>query len=246
MIVNISLEQKDLHLLGRIIRKFENETGFPEEGYFKKCSDEEIWQKIVGQIAVIGKAKGVKIEKKKVSLRALDLLKNDRMKLLSHVNKVLAKGGVRYVSKRKISKKAQWIVDNFLNSEIVREGKVVLLERMSAFLSKRRFKSNRERELTARRFIVDNVNGFGLKSASDFLITLGYAITLVPFDVRELEFINKVLKPNISISKLSPEIYWLLEESFQVVQEEIGFSPSRLDRIVFQHKDEIIKEFSNG
>jgi len=131
-----------------------------------------------------------------------------------------------------------------LNSEIVREGKVVLLERMSDSLNKLQFKSSRERELAAREFIVNHVKGFGLKSASDFLITLGYAKTLIPFDIRELEFINKVLKPNISVDNLSPGIYWLLEESFQVLQEKIGISPSRFDRIIFQHKDEIVKEFS--
>lgn len=246
MIVSIFLEQKDLRLLSRIVRRFEKETIFPENGYFKRCSDEEIWKMIIEQIAVIGKAEPAeRIEKKKVSLRALGILKHDRRKLLSLVNKVLARAGVRYVSKRKISKKARWIVDNFLNSEIVQEGKVVLLERMDAFLSKHRFKSSRERELAAREFIVNNVKGFGLKSASDFLIELGYAKTLIPFDIRELEFINKVLKPNISINNLSPGIYLLLEESFQVLQEKIGVPPSRFDRIVFQHKDEIIKVFSN-
>jgi len=179
------------------------------------------------------------------SLQTLGILKRNRRKLLSHVNKILAKAGVRYVSKGKISKKASWIVDNFLNSKIVREGKVVLLERMSGSLDKLQFKSSRERELAAREFIVNHVKGFGLKSASDFLIELGYAKTLIPFDIRELEFINRVLKPNISVDNLSSGIYWLLEESFQMLQEKIGISPSRFDRIIFQHKDEIVKEFSN-
>ena len=245
MFVDISLEKKDLQLLSQIVKRYEMKTSFPEEGNFKECSDDEIWQMIVEQIAVIGKARGVKIDRRKISLKTLHPLEHDLGALLSHVNEVLAKAGARYVSRGKISKKAHWIADNFLNPEIVQDGKVVLLERMNEFLRSRRMEDQRKREIAAREFIVDNLKGFGLKSASDFLIELGYAITLIPFDVRELDLINKVLKPNIPISSPSSGIYLLLEESFQGVQEKIGVSPSRLDRIIFQNKDKIVKEFSD-
>jgi thermostable 8-oxoguanine DNA glycosylase len=244
MKINFVLEKKDVELIQEIYRQFP-ETKFPEINNFKKCTDEELWQKIIGQIIVIGKDSPYeKVDKQKLSLKSLNKFVETQSNLPFYINSILLEASVRYVGSEKISPKANWISDNFSNPKIVKNEKVVLLDNMKDLLKENKINEDRELEKLAREFIMKDAKGFGLKSASDFLIEIGFAKTLIAFDVRVLEFINQILKPNIPLSQrdLGPGTYLLLEESFQSLLK-VGISPSKFDRIIFQNKNKIIEKF---
>ena len=103
-----------------------------------------------------------------------------------------------------------------------------------------------ERERKARRFLMERLafyqNGKKFrakrKPASDFLINVGFAGTLIPFDSR----MKQVFKQAWRITVSEERNYELIEDFFlSEVYPDLHITPSEFDRIIFQHTERVLE-----
>jgi len=240
----VELEEKDIEVIESVVDRYKEITRFPKEGLYKRCTDEELWQKLVSQFVVVGRADRVhKLDMNALSLSVLEGF-SEPQSMLYHINKVLAEAGVRYVASGRISNKARFLEFTY-NKFFRNKAKLGLLEGLPE-VEGLSYGERRALEVKARRRITKSIKGFGLKSSSDFLIKVGYAKTLMVFDTRVIGFINKVLKPETPVESIGSTVYLVLEEAFQKVYDELGIYPFQLDRVLFQNYKSIIEAFSHG
>jgi len=75
------------------------------------------------------------------------------------------------------------------------------------------------------------------KPPSDFLIDVGFARTLIAFDTRMREVFRQVFGIVVTEDNYDPLEDWFLFEG----EPELGITPSELDRIIFQHKNQVLQ-----
>jgi hypothetical protein len=74
------------------------------------------------------------------------------------------------------------------------------------------------------------------KPPSDFLINIGFARTLIPFDSRMKSIFRKVFRLSVSDKKYEP-----LEDFFlRDVYPRFELTPAQFDRIVFNHYKDLL------
>ncbi len=196
-------------------------------------SDDELWRRVLSQIAVIGRAEpGNRLQHdskiaRLVSIKRLAEFNND-LKLQRYLHRVFAKIGVRYVgSNWRNDKKAAASAKNF-RTLMQAGGPRKFFEGIA------RCKSEGERIETLQK----SLKYYGNKGARDTLIELGLAQHCMALDVRIFGVLEKVgvrIYPN--------DIYRQVEkELIQKVAHPLGISGAVLDRILFQKYNQIVKE----
>lgn len=88
-----------------------------------------------------------------------------------------------------------------------------------------------------RKELVTLIPGFNMKSASDYLITIGKASDLIAFDTR----IQKIMENKMGLTKRGagyirryPKVYESLENEIISIIKPSGVSLSQLDRVMYQ------------
>lgn len=231
-------------------RIVEGKLTLPKRNEWKSWSDNELWLEIVGEIAVWGDSSGW--ENLRDSGDDLDALgidssrrvarKGGRKALVERVNNIFIAHKVRFASKKEGGKmKAKAVADNFLSKKVVTGKRFTLLRNLVSELKKQKgigssgLKYERKaRELLSSRDSPLKLNGFNLKSASDYLITIGFAKHLVPIDSNIKDMIEAICDlEGFSDYSIPSGGYERWEDFMREVASRLGIKPFELDRRLY-------------
>jgi thermostable 8-oxoguanine DNA glycosylase len=202
------------------------------EGWWKRASPEKLWTELVGQICVIGRSGPWDSLKQSTDIKGVSLASlgqvyenEGRKGLVRHVHAILAKYGIRFVSRnRTSSQKAERIAGAFLNPDVVKNGEFVLMKTL-------------EDAPDARDALRAAVRGIGLKSASDYLTEIGFSRDYIALDVRAMTILKKWQKRGL-FQDLTID-YKQIEERLRKVATEAGLSLGELDRIIYRNYSDL-------
>jgi hypothetical protein len=208
-------------------------TPFEAEGAWRKMSDDDLWFRLICQVADIGSAAGgVRLgrdEKARTQLAWERLVKLDDDEALVSLWTVLRKAGVRFVG-----------------AEITKDRKGEALVHNLRALERAGGPKKYFRTIARMKIDLDRVNALCRdlksiknKSARDLLIGLGMVQDFIAFDSR----IQKVLKAlGIEAEGFSDAArYRALEEMFLAAVPELGVTClAHLDRVLFNNTDAIL------
>jgi hypothetical protein len=197
-----------------------------------KWSDEELWRKVLGQIAVVGRAEpGERLQhdpkiRRKISIKRLKRFQTDT-EMQKHLHEVFVSLGVRYVGRNwKTDKKAAAGVKNF--RKLMKDGGP---KQFFAKIAKYGTESERIKDLQ------ESLKYYGDKGSRDTLIELRLAENCMALDAR----IYGVLE-GVGVKASPADIFRHVEnELIRKVAEPLGISGARLDRILFQNYKAILK-----
>ncbi|MGA7189832.1 MAG: hypothetical protein WBY66_15165 [Candidatus Acidiferrales bacterium] len=197
-----------------------------------KRTDDELWRKVLGQIAVVGRAApGERLQQdpeigRKVSIKKLNKFRNDA-ELQKYLHRVFVRLGVRYVGRSwNNDKKAAAGTQNFRRL-MKAGGPKRFFERIASC------KTEDDRIEVLQR----SLKFYGNKGARDTLIDLGLAENCMALDVRIFGVLNKV-----GVKVAPDDIYRQIEkELIEKVAIPLRISGALLDRILFQNYDQILR-----
>jgi hypothetical protein len=228
-------------------------TELPEPGWIWDAPAEAAWQRVIGQISAVGSSRswdalGTETMRQAFSVSRIRASKDP----VVYVHRLLVKAKVRYCSPEKeTSVKASAIsVNAHLPFVADAAGEVPLRERLREQVGdpdERTGLWTPDQARSARRLLIQELHFFGPKSASDFLLGLGLADSLLAFDVRLLHLLIDDLgwSPDCRacVSRLAD--YEMLEARvLRVIGEPLGMTGLLLDRLLFQHYKELSQELN--
>lgn len=214
-------------------------------------SPDQLWLELVTQLAVAGGRRPVQRmwengEIHQLALRPLlDLISGSSAAAVARVHSVLARNGVRYASTSSSapSRKAVQIVAAACSTDLVRDGEFRLQDLLLPGLPETPAWSpeSRNRERRARSVLIQVVDGFGMKSASDYLNHIGASLNLLAFDSR----IQTLLRDGFGLSDevqrryvARPRLYEQLERPFvEEVCPDLRLCPAELDALMFHNSE---------
>lgn len=204
---------------------------FRPKNWWKRTSSEKLWIELVGQICIIGRSVPWDSLKASPDINRISIVslsqvyeKEGRGGLVRHIHTILAKHGVRYVSKNKAkSRKAEQITDAFLNPTVVKNQELILLSKL-------------EGTPDPRHALRTAVKGVGLKSASDYLIETGFSDDYMALDVRVMTILKKWQKNGLFQDlTISPKSYIQIEARLRKAASRAGLTLGELDRIIYRN-----------
>lgn len=217
--------------LQRIARPFKNKVkaGKP----FAQWTNDELWLKVLGQIAVVGRAEpGERLQhdpkiKRQVSIRKLKRFRSDA-DLQRHLHAVFVKLGVRYVGRN-------WRTDSKATAATKNCRILTANGEPRQFFQKIVQGKTEAQRIEA---LQEQLRYYGDKGARDTLIELRLAENCMALDARIYGVLKKVGV------KVSPEdIFKQVEkELIDKVAAPLGISGARLDRILFQNYSRILNQ----
>lgn len=216
--------------LQRIAKRYKKKVKLGKP--FARWTDEELWLKVLGQIAVVGRAEpGERLQhdpkiKKQVSIRRLKGIRSDAQ-MRRHLHRVFRNLDVRYVGKSwKKDGKAAAAVRNFRT--------------LTENTPRRFFEGIAQQETEQERIeaLKRELKFYGDKGARDTLIELRLAENCMALDARIYGVLKKVGV------RVSPEdIFKQIEgELIEKVAKPLNMSGAVLDRILFQNYTRIVKQ----
>jgi hypothetical protein len=207
---------------------------------WNKWTDEELWLKVLGQIAVVGRAEpGERLQHdpkigRKVSIGKLNGFHSDAA-LQKYLHEFLVGIAARYVSKKKgweKDRKARAGVYNF--RALMKAGGPKKFFRQVAALptEKKRiqFLNNRE-----------TLQYYGKKGSRDTLIELRLARKCLALDARILGLLKKV-GVEIKRGSLDRNYEKIEGELIRKVAKPLGISGGQLDRMLFKNYDRLLED----
>lgn len=222
------------------LQRLKASTQLPQPGWAWAFSH-AAWRRIVGQICAVGSSR---------SWEALDApgvweelsvrrIRQEEGAAPQYVHRVLARLRVRYCSPAKgTSARADAIAANAASAIVAdAEGRVHLLEGLRSEVGEplEDGQFSHPQACAARSLLVGRLRFFGPKSASDFLLGLGLADSLLAFDVRLLNLMINHLGWNSSCRGEVGNLrrYEQLEaEVTQALCQPLGITPLHLDRLI--------------
>ncbi|MBM2815864.1 MAG: hypothetical protein HW421_2626 [Ignavibacteria bacterium] len=84
-----------------------------------------------------------------------------------------------------------------------------------------------------------------MKSASDFMISLGLSDNVMALDSRIVGFLTNYLGFNVKVGKIqsNQELYRIIEDSLRKECEKMNIKLAILDRIIFQYSSKSAIDF---
>lgn len=90
-------------------------------------------------------------------------------------------------------------------------------------------------EKKARRFLVDNISGMGLKQASHFLRNIGFSKSLAIVDTHVISFLVEIGELSTRISTVTPAVYMKLENVLMNLCNNLELELSIFDMAIWKH-----------
>lgn len=235
------------------LRRHRDSVDLPEAGAGWR-EPESAWWRIVGQICAVGSSRSWEALEDPAVRRELSIarIRHEGPLAASHVHRVLSRIGVRYCSPQHASsQKAEAIAANAASAYVAdAEGRVHLLAQLEQAVGDRGIGGlwPHAQACGARRVLIRNLQFFGPKSASDFLVGLGVADSLLALDVRLLNLLIDFLgwDPGCRQRVHSLARYEELEQ--QVVDtfcQPLGIRPAHLDRLLFSKYQDLRTEWAD-
>jgi hypothetical protein len=236
--MKVNITSNHLLQFKKIVRTFNSTTILSSYGKWRYMSNEKIWRATVAQIVVVGNsAPQEKMGESAIVRQQLSykkLLSMTASKRIIHINQIFRNFGVRYAARQPLNcRKSSAVVHNLLFFDSNGGPKRFLRE--LAKLPNDYDKVKR---------VINSLSFIKSKGARDLLIELGLVKRAIAFDVR-LQNILDSLKIKVPDNFASNEtLYRSVEEILlDEVCKPLNISGSRLDRILFQHTDDIVKMF---
>jgi hypothetical protein len=237
------LDQGHMQFLGSLVSEYYEATKdkMPVHGAWRSMDGEELWKHLVRIIVAMGRSapsyrliaspdfEGLTIG----SMRAFQS-KNGPDALIKRAHGILSGHNVRYCSPKKASSpKAQAIVNNLNEPAIVDGADFILMKSV-------------EKARDPRLYLTGAVHGYGMKSASEFLIEIGYSRDFMAFDARLKRTFSLLFKKDFDRIR-TPWDYADFEEVFrEEICPELGIKPSELDAIIFWNYGDILKSLKRS
>ena len=232
----IEFTNEDIKKLTLICDKFKKGVALEKLGYYITLTSDDIWIKIVTQFCVMGSA---------LFFERLDNVDGKFKDFCNDIsltsifkstaqNEYIA-GVLRfYKATRFYNQQANKLYSLLSNQSVIKNGKVVLIDGLSY---EQGFDQIRDELIKRNPF-------FKMKSASDFMIGLGFSHDVMALDLRVVGFLNKHLDFNVKVSKVqgSPVLYKLLEDSLRLECKKLQVEPAVLDRIIFRNYGKAIDD----
>ena len=237
----LEVPMKDREQFQYIVEKFRQKTPRPPYGKWRRMTSEKLWENLVIQFCVFGGARPIANLIKdterynefveEISLDRLTGAQSARGRRQDFIASHLK----AFKATRFHNRAARRINNCVENQNIVKDGKVTLLDNLNDDIT--------EEEM--RNVLLERIPYFKMKSVSDFMIEIGAAKNLMAFDTRVVGLLNMQFGLNVCIYDIQSnmDLYKTLEKELRKVCENLGIELSYLDRILFQHSDEIEELF---
>jgi thermostable 8-oxoguanine DNA glycosylase len=222
------ISDADRQVLGRIVAIFGPLVRLEPIGRYLTMTQEDVWLDIVGQVCVMGSARHwerlnsnlsrIAEFKQAVSLQSLDRQQDP----LSHLAETLRS----FSATRFYNKSAERLVEVLKSPDAFRDGKLELLEGLS----------HKDNPGQTRDALMERCTIFRLKSASDFMISVGLSHDVIALDTRIVGMLQDHLGYNFTAAQMqsSPELYLSLESALREFCYEQDVSLAQLDRLLFR------------
>jgi thermostable 8-oxoguanine DNA glycosylase len=213
----------------------------PVHGAWRSMDSEELWKHLLRIIIAMGRsAPSYRLiaspDFERLTLRSMKVFqdKNGTDALVKRVHETLARYGVRYCSpKKETSLKARAIAANLNEPAVVDGAEFVLLKNM-------------RNAADPRRYLMDEVHGYGMKSASEFLTEIGYSQDYMAFDSRLKRAFTLLFDRDFDRIINTQWDYRDVETVFrEEICPELGIRPPELDAIVFWNYGDILKSLKS-
>jgi hypothetical protein len=235
----LRISQEQLGKFRKIKDRLYNKTKFPPEDDWQDWNDDDIWWHLVSQVITVGNSlpaqkfeKNSRLESEVAYEKLVKMQEADQART---INRVMREVGTRYASSS-ISKcrKTAALVHN-LKALQNKGGPKMFIKALSELKGLDADKKRIECLMNDFQFLKS-------KSARDFLMELGLLTNAVAFDVRVKNVLNK-----IGIS--TPKGFANSAKSYDAAESDVltgickplGISGIELDRMLWQHYDEIMK-----
>lgn len=234
------LDEKDKQVLSKFIEFCTGRVTLPEIGRYRKQTPEQTWIELVGQVCVMGGARPWERlfdnkERKAAFLEAVSM-----REIYKHEDRVgyLARQLDTFKAARFHNKSAEKLISMLSNPAMFNGGNLILFEGLS----------EREDTHLLREKLIRRNPIFRLKSASDFMITMGLSHDVIPLDTRIVGMFHRYFDYNYEPGAVQdkPLLYLSVEDTLRQFCRENNISLALLDRILFKYSGMSLIEFLLG
>ncbi len=243
---SVKVTEEDKKKIMCIAQKLKSTTPpLPEYGYWKRMPSKETWKSTLSQFCVVGSAQLIEKlmnDKKRYAEFVTKLSIETLMKIRTNREKYISEQLKEFKATRFHNKTAKRILKCLENEDMVKEGKVILLEDL---------KNNETvNEDQIRNILLKRIPFLKMKSVSDFMISIGATKRFIAFDTRVVGLMNRFFGLRITLksgkkieesNKIRDKIgsdkalYIAMEKRLSEVCRDIGVNLSCLDRILFNN-----------
>lgn len=228
-----TLTAADAALIDRVVDPLLPFARFDSLGQYRRMTAEDFWRKLVGQVCVMGAARHW--EKAMTDKETMALLRYDAVRAkrdpVAYLAKVLEeKGATRFHPNA-----AKKLAGALMNRSFFASGKLVAFDSLP----------HKHGADAVRNALMDKWVGFGMKSASDFMITVGLSDDVLALDSRIVGFLNRhcQFKPKAGALQSNPARYRAVEQTLRAYARNKGISLAKLDRTLFQFSVRSVVDF---
>lgn len=231
-----TLTAADAALIDRVIDPLLPFAKFDRLGQYRRMTAQDFWRKLVGQVCVMGGARHW--EKATTSMETMALLHYDAVRVKRDPTAYLAnvleeKGATRFHPNA-----ARKLADALANRSFFAFGKLVAFDSLP----------HKHGPDAVRNALMGKWAGFGMKSASDFMITVGLSDDVLALDSRIVGFLNRHCQfgPKAGSLQSNPPRYRAVEHALRSYARSRGISLAKLDRTLFQFSVRSVVDFIAG
>ena len=223
-----TISAREKRILHRAIKLLGPFVDLPKLGCYRSMSSEDLWFKLVAQVCVSGSARGFEQlanhpEKRDNFKNAVALSALPKQ----HALPVYLANLLRRFSVARFPKRSADRLVTILNTPTVfRKREFILFAGLS----------HKGEPSTVRDEIIRRCPAFRLKSASDFMITVGLSDAVIALDARVVGILRRHFAYNLTAGRVQSNkgAYLSLEHALRALCEERGVPLALLDRLFFQ------------
>jgi thermostable 8-oxoguanine DNA glycosylase len=226
--ISTLLSITDGSILGRIVRSFGKLVEVESLGQYCTMTPDKLWMRLVVQVCVMGSANH--IERLQSNARLHDEFEYAvSLNLVSHQRdpvSYLAENFRKFSATRFPKKGAKYLVSVLQSPTVFQNGKISLFEGLS----------HEANATQVRDELIKRCPIFRLKSASDFMISVGLSHDVIALDTRVVGTLQKYLSYNMTPARVQSHrrLYFSLEAALREFCQEQSISLALLDRILFR------------
>lgn len=232
-----TLSQADVHLLDRLVDGLAPLVRLDQLGKYAEMSADELWMTLLGQLCVRG-ASG-HWEKASKDPRTGKLLGYRVVSKQKNVSAYLTNTLRQLAATRFHGKVAADLEKILISDQVFNGGAVILFNGLS---------HGSERDVI-RDELRKRCNVFGLKSASDFMISVGLSHDVIALDARVLGMFRSYCGLQTSVGRVqtNEEMYLSVESELRRYCSKKGISLAALDRLIYQYAGQsVVSIFSKN
>ncbi len=229
--IHTQITDRDRRVLGRLIETLKPLVTLEPIGRYASMSADEIWMTLVIQICVMGSARHIErladdTKKYKEFEKAISIsVVANQQNQPTYLSEIL-----RQFSATRFHKKSADRLSRILTSpNIFLNGQIFLLKGLS----------HENDTIHMRDELIERCPIFGLKSASDFMISIGLSHNVIALDTRVVGVFQKYFDYNLTPGQVQSKrnVYFSLESALRKFCQQKQVSLAFLDRLLFNYSN---------